>query len=163
MLTSIRFRSTILTSLFLVLLAGCGTDPTTTPDSRTPPVVPSGTTIHGDYTETFGSGGGTMGDSDAWFVVPANALSVSTELTMQVCPGSETLAIMGPNGQTFAVACTLSIAKPASYDPQDVYHICLYNESTETWDDLGGTDNGSYVSLAVTHFSDYKLKIYFNE
>jgi hypothetical protein len=45
---------------------------------------------------------------------------------MEVCTGPEPSATMGPHGQTFAVACTLSIAKPPSYDPEDTYHIFLW-------------------------------------
>ena len=156
-MSTVRVTNLVLTSLLLVLSVGCGLDSPTTPDAPLQPPLSSETCLQGPYTETFTSAGGSMGDAYAWFAVPPSALSVSTELSMEVCTGPEPSATMGPHGQTFAVACTLSIAKPPSYDPEDTYHIFLWNETTEEWDDLGGVDNGSYVSLAVTHFSSYKL------
>ena len=154
---TVRVTNLVLASFLLVLSIGCGPDSPTTPDAPLQPPLSSETCLQGPYTETFTSAGGSIGDAYAWFAVAPSALSVSTELSMEVCTELETTATMGPHGQTFAVACTLSIAKPASYNAEDTYHICLWNETTEEWDDLGGVDNGSYVSLAITHFSKYRL------
>jgi hypothetical protein len=155
-MSTVRVTIVTLSSFLLALSAGCGLDSPTTPVAPVQPPI-STVCLQGPYTETITSSGGWIGDSDAWFDVPPSALSVSTELSMEVCTGVEPSATMLPHGQTFAVGCTLSIAKPASYDAEDTYHICLWNETTEVWDDLGGTDNGSYVSVTITHFSDYKL------
>jgi hypothetical protein len=54
-------------------------------------------------------------------------------------------------------ACTLSIAKPPSYDPEDTYHIFVLNTSTQEWEDEGGTDQGGSVTLSVTQCRTHKL------
>jgi hypothetical protein len=149
-----------LVAALLLLAAGCGFD---RPDDGSRRSFELGEPIPQsiEYSDVFGSAGGSLGGSDAWFDIPVNALSVSTTITMSVSPayspGSLIEAEMGPDGQTFAVACTLSIRKPAGYDSNDVYHIALWDEVSEEWEDLGGTDHGSYVSLSVSHFSRYGI------
>lgn len=144
--------------LVLAFTIGCGSDTFTSPDTY-PHAATTDDTLHGPYQGTFSLSGGTLGDSVAWFVVPPDALSTPTTLTMIVTTSPELIATMGPHGQTFAQPCTISFAKPAGYDTEDVYHVFWWNEDTETWDDLGGVDHGSYVSFGITHFSLYSLRI----
>jgi hypothetical protein len=151
-------------AFLLLTAAGCGFESGDSTRSSTWSSQIGGPVAQSDdYAELIGPAGGSLGGSDAWFVVPANALSTETTITMSVSPagspGSLLEADMGPNGQNFAVACTLSISKPAGYNQNDVYCIALWDETNSEWDDLGGTDHGSYVSLEVSHFSKYKIVI----
>jgi hypothetical protein len=153
-----RIAMSFLASAVLVLSVGCGLEaPTTTSVPGVSAVVVTEETFYGPYQATFSSSGGSFGNSAAWFAVSVNALTAPTVLTMGVTTGTNTVATMGPHGRTFANPCTLSFAKPASYDPEDVYYIYLWNETTEEWDELGGVDHGAYVSIAISHFSNYSM------
>lgn len=154
-----RFATSLLASAVLALSIGCGLETPTTSVPDASAVVVTEETFYGPYQASFSSSGGSFGGSAVWLNVSANALSSPTVLTMQVTTGTEKVATMGPHGQTFANACTLSFAKPANYDPEDVYYIYLWNETTEEWNELGGVDHGAYVSVAISHFSDYSLMI----
>ena len=144
--------------LIIAFTIGCGSDTFTSP-STYPHAATTDETLHGPYQGTFSTPGGSLGDSTAWFQIASSALSTPTTLTMIVSTDPELIATMGPHGQTFAQPCTITIAKPENYDVEDAYHICLWNEITETWDDLGGVDQGSNVSLGITHFSQYSLRM----
>lgn len=144
--------------LVLAFTVACGSDPSTSPAPHSS-VVTTDETLHGPYQGTFSTPGGSLGDSTAWFQIAPNALTTSTTLSMIVVSSPDLIATMGPHGQTFAQPCTIAFAKPANYSAEDVYTICLWNETTETWDELGGVDHGSYVSFDITHFSMYSLRI----
>jgi hypothetical protein len=153
-----RFATSLLASCVLALSVGCSLESPTTSVSDVSEAVVTEETFHGPYQASFSSSGGSFGNSAAWLVVSVNALASPTVLTMEVTTGTETVATMGPHGQTFANSCTLSFAKPANYDPEDVYYIYLWNETTEEWNELGGVDHGTYVSIAISHFSEYAIK-----
>jgi hypothetical protein len=144
--------------LVLAFTVGCGFDTFTAPTPHSS-VVTTEETLHGPYQGTFSTPGGSIGDSTAWFQIAPSALLTSTTLSMIVVTSPELIATMGPHGQTFAQPCTISFVKPANYNVSDVYTICLWNETTETWDELGGVDHGSYVSFDITHFSTYSLRL----
>lgn len=154
-----RIAAWILVSAVLVLSVGCSSEGPVTPVPEVSAVVVTEDTFHGPYQESFSSSGGSFGDSTAWFDVSVNALSSPTVLSMGVSVAAETVATMGPHGQTFATPCTLSFVKPAGYDPEDTYYIYLWNETTEEWDELGGVDHGTHVSVAISHFSTYSIKL----
>ncbi len=146
--------------------SGCGTDSNRSREARD--IVGSGG--HGPlaasyYSGTYGSLGGTLAGSSAWFTIPSGALSVPTTITMELQPAGGLNGhptdideiVMGPDGQTFASSCTLNAYKPIGWDPEDVYHIALWDEENEEWDDIGGANHGYYVSASISHFSRYKV------
>jgi hypothetical protein len=110
------------------------------------------------YANTIGPSGGTVDGADADFDVPAEALADTVTITMTVSSiGGVTEVDMDPDGQTFEESCTLEINKPSGFSGEDPYHIFLWNETSEDWDDLGGTDTGSSVWVYIEHFSRYKI------
>lgn len=152
-----------LAPLLFLLPVGCGLESERSGDGSRLLEIAGPVSQSVEYSASIGSAGGALGGEDAWFAVPPNALSATTTITMVVSPvnspGNLLEAEMGPDGQTFSIACTLSIRKPSGYDLNDVYHIALWDEENSEWDDQGGTDQGSYVSLAVSHFSRYRIVV----
>lgn len=109
------------------------------------------------WSQEIGPSGGSITGANAVFAVPAGALSTSVTLSMSYTASLSNEVVMGPAGQQFAEACTLTLDKPSGYDPEDTYHVFLWNTASSTWQDLGGTDNGATVSVSITHFSRYKV------
>lgn len=148
----------ILALLLLGLTSvGCQED---RPATTSPPVVDAQVEDNSPsiWSETIGSAGGSVLGANAAFVVPANALSSSVNISMAYNPSLGNEVLMGPSGQTFAVGCTLTIDKPSGYDTEATYHIYLWDPTTSSWIDQGGSDNGDSVSATIWHFSKYEIR-----
>lgn len=156
-------RTTALALLLLGLLgfsAGCQSDQTPT---SSPSVVDVGSDPEDNnpslWSLSIGPSGGTVQGANADFTVPPDALASSVVITMAYNASLGNEVVMGPSGQQFAEACTLTMDKPSGYDPEDTYHIFLWDPSETAWEDLGGTDHGATVSATISHFSRYKVDI----
>jgi hypothetical protein len=155
-------------SVFL-LLAGCKDYGAGDPPTGDPLVTSIGTPVGESVSATIGENGGALvsADEKISLTIPAGALSVATEISIQPVTGEAPLGLgqgyrLLPHGLTFAKPVTLKF----SYDSQ-----LLRNTPEEFLWIVAQTANGSWnallksavdpatksVSCSTTHFSDWAL------
>jgi hypothetical protein len=142
-------------------LAGCSSEQVPTrPQITTSPADPQGFGARGAYSSLITADGGVLTGDTGRFEVPAGALGFSTVLSMRTSVvDGENQCEMAPHGLKFLTGCTLSIQKPAFRTPGTVFHIFWWNEDAAEWVDVGGEDNGEWVSTTIHHFSFYKIAV----
>jgi hypothetical protein len=141
----------------------------TTADSSTPtptaPGTPTGTAI----TKTIDANGGTITSTDGQFsvIIPAGALSASTDITIQPITNtapegdaSVTNYRLLPDGTTFAAPVTLTFNIPDDeVEAIDSAFIATQNADGIWYEQPGTTRDptSKNVSVTTTHFTDWAL------
>ncbi len=132
-------RALGLGGVFLILLAGCGSDPAAIAEG------------------TIGPAGGTLRAGGAVLTVPAGALSSTTALTVR-CEGSapagfasnSALCHFGPDGTRFSLPVTVQL--PVTGDTAAAA-VWWSRDSGEGYDPLPTTFSEGAATTLVTHFS----------
>ncbi len=141
-------------------------------DSLAPAVTPVGSPVGTPVSKTIGAGGGTLVSADGVveLVIPAGALAVNTNISIQpvtnTMPDSAGLGLaydMLPNGTKFNVPVTITF----HYTQQEVpdndadFLMIAYQDSSGAWlGDLKQRDfdtSAKTVSLDVNHFTTFGL------
>jgi hypothetical protein len=140
------------------VLGGCSSD-----DDDTTPTVQSdpsqGQSFNGSVTAASGGNVATPGDT-ARLEVPAGAVAADVEITVEVkAPSGGSVTSVydyGPDGTTFSVPVTLSIAysetPPAGREPTLAMSTAGHFEALE-----GSTFASGRVSAPVSHFTDFTV------
>lgn len=132
-------------ALAVLVFAGCsGSDGLNAPGVGV--IAPS---TQSTYESVIGLAGGLLLGDTAKLCVPVGSLLSPTtfSVTTSVVDGKNQ-AVFGPN-VTFSGTAVISLKKPANAAP-GTYHLFQWNDETDSWDDIGGTTIGSWVSVVTT-------------
>jgi ZU5 domain len=105
--------------------------------------------------QVVGTSGGTVMENGVTLVIPANALTIDTPITVTAtsAPAGFTLAStafqFGPSGTTFAEPVAVTIPLTASTPGAHLF----WSNTSGGFDDIGGTVSGLNVTANVSHFS----------
>ena len=141
------------------------------PPSSNVGVDPAIGTILSSTAVTPGLGGLLVVDSDDpeldGMSLDVPSFSVTQPLTLSVGPPDELAPtnplgalpvgssfVIEPSGTTFAEPATLTLPIPTDHSHFDL-HVGRWDPQTSTWEMLGGTVDGDFVSVDVDHLSTY--------
>jgi len=141
--------------------------------STQPPADKAVTSTTGNASVAPAAGGSVGLGTDAVVEIPANALKETTAVEVKVlkatsspaAPSGSKLAsevyefsVAGKNAYTFAKPVTLKLSfNSASISGDETVAVHYYDEANAKWVNVGGTVNGSIITVSVDHFTKFAV------